>query len=213
MTIVYILIVAAIAAAVYFLFLRKKIATSNRFDGIWKALDGLGIPKSASGFKHEFTTAGGVHIDSTVPVPAEVLLIVDEALAAMIASHRVTFPNWVNYKNVGDYAILMVEPSYTTVEDDPGSSALSITGGTTAGTCIGLNGYTAVERDYIVIAHQAQNNWTKLNYLHNAVYNEGEHCDEWANDRRIGLWFVGWQDQHPHDYAPVLAAIEAGTWQ
>lgn len=174
--------------------------------GINVALDGLGIPTSAANFKHDYRTPQGVMVRSTQELPASALNAIDEGIRMQIARTAQYRPEWTAHNQLSQYAVLVIEPTAYSQIDVPGAPLIQLSGGTTAGTVIGIGGTKSiVDRSYIVIPHQNGQQWRFVNFFREAVMNESEHDNECNNPNRQSPvaeceMFQGWQDVHPHQF-------------
>lgn len=200
-----VLIIIAIAAAIagiwYFL---RKSKTAAADSDIWRALSGLGIPKSKAMFAQTYTTPQGVSVRSTVPVPPAALQSIDTGINNQIVRHNAAYPKWDKGKAFPEYRVLFVDPMAFNQYTDPGSPALLINGVQSAGTVIGMTegNLSPVKEPYIVLPHQQDSQWSHADYLMHSAWNESEHYREWINrdTEPVGKWkeYEGAFDVHPH---------------
>lgn len=191
-TIAIILMIAAIAGAVVFVLWkrRKKPVT----DGITFP-NGIHLPGTPG---YAYATPGGAQVVSVVPVPDDVLPLIDEGITNQLTRINAAKPDWANKRNISDYHIFFIDPMAVNQVNDPGSPALIVSGVQTAGTCVGVAG-DGFSGDFIVAPHQQDTQWRYRSYLVNTTWHESEHQREWANDRGVFYYFVQpGMDNHPH---------------
>lgn len=180
---------------------------------VFRALDGMGIPKSDAGFKRSYTTAAGAKVRSVVDVPPAFLSAIDEG--AQLAIDR-RLPGWNAITSPSQVRVLIIEPSTfrdtqhprygqkcTNLETEPGAPCLLVNGVQTAGTVVGIQQLSAVDLkdSALVIPHQAGQSWAFRSYFVNTLWNETEHLLECVNEGRQGetcLRYQGPFDVHPH---------------
>jgi hypothetical protein len=147
---------------------------------IFRALSGIGIPKTECKFKYDYVTPKGVPVKSVVQVPAEALQLIDAGISVQIARYTQVFPNWNFGKTFGEYRVLFVEPRGVTVENDPGAPLIYVNGTSAAGATIGMEpgNLSPVDRPMMVIPHQEKQNWSHKEFLLNTATAESEHTPE-----------------------------------
>jgi hypothetical protein len=191
-----IFIMLGIAAITFYVRGRK-----NTDKHIYQELDMLGIGKHLAKFEKKYVTPLGAQVRSTVDVPNEFLSLIDDGIQNQIVRHNRAFPNWNNFKMVSDYKVLLIEPMGTNKETEPGSPCIFVNGWQTAGTCLGTYERTKLD-PYIVVPHQAQQNWQYKDYFMRSVWHESEHAREWKNllNEPTGRFFyyANSGDVHPH---------------
>ena len=186
------------------------IATTAAFFGVkylqrWKrvhnALDQeIGIPKHHAKFRYEQMTPAGIKVWSVVEVPDQALDAIDRGISEMLRRYTAIRPDFKNASQIHEYKILFVEPDGVTVETNPGAPFIyHRSGGPTAGTVIGCNSDSACRPYvYIVLPHQAKQNWQYLDYLAHSADHECEHYFEWHNCASLFFYFATAGDVHPH---------------
>jgi hypothetical protein len=187
-----VLIMAAIAGAAYYFKTRDR---SEHY--IELELDLAGISDSYAQFKKDYTTPLGARVQSTVDVPARFLQLIDEGLQNQITRHNRAFPGWDKYKLVSEYDILLIDPMGTNEVTEPGSPHIKVRGISTAGTCLGVYPRTKL-KPYIVVPHQAGQDWRFEDYFMRSIWHESEHVREWLNDQSIFYYWAHSGDTHPH---------------
>lgn len=191
----YIFIVAAIGLVVYGV---HWFVQSQALKKIHQDLTNLGIPKHVSRLKYKQISPMGVRFFSTVKLPVDAMLLVEDGIENQIERHNERFPQWRRYHLLTDYDVIFIDPMATNVETEPGSPALLVKGYQAAGTCIGLDGLPAVDRPHIVLPHQENQEWRFRDYLMRSAWHESEHVREWENDIEVYARFIGAGDVHPH---------------
>ena len=225
-TFTYIGIIAGLAFIGVWWLVRVLPLMDERED-IWDALDvHLGIPKRYAKLRlrwwwpwgaslRQYTPKGAM-VWGTVKVPDNFLALIDQAIRIQLARINHAKPGWDRFRSVSDYAVLMIDPMTINRVTDPGSPALIVSAGNvsaqTAGSTLGTTwepilqangGYrlqgTAVDRPYIVIPHQAVQNWAFQDYFVRSVWFESEHVREFINDFHGEFTaHLGPNDVHPH---------------
>lgn len=209
-------IITIIAAVTGFLFYLAILMPEIKEIG-WihdSLVTSCGISKSYAPlkwFRGKSKTPGGALVRSVVPVPAAFLALIDEGLNNQITRHNVEHPTWDKYKNISDYAILIINPMGATVENDPGAPVLFNHSYETAGTCIGVNPVNTAKRHpswqfwkqwqnrpWIVAPHQVDSNWSHSDFFMHTIWNESEHVREATNDREVFMSYAISGDVHPH---------------
>lgn len=189
---------------IFIILLLLSVLSCGPDKGIYVALDSIGIPAHVAQFQYQVTTPGGVNVQSTVVVPAAALATIDAAISLQIDRISAARPAWVNYRRLDQYSVLLVDPTAYSEIDLPGAPLLQLRGGTTAGTVIGILGTVkTVDRSYIVVPHQAGQQWRFMDFFFQAIRNESEHARECNEPNRLNPaaeceQFSGWQDVHPH---------------
>lgn len=196
-TLAIVLMVAAIAGAVgvrLYFYLRDL----NEKQRIWRSLDAnCGIGKQYSNFKKKYTKAGPRSVRSTKDIPPAFLTGMVAGIADQLALYAERFPGWLKYNKISDYDLLVIDPMATNEVNDPGSPAILVKGQQAAGTCLGVFNYDAVKRPYIVVPHQADSNWSHLQYWVDSIGNESQHVRLAENDYSRFLYYQGERDIHP----------------
>lgn len=188
-------------------------ASDDDMDAIYRALDGVGIPKSEAGFKIVTRTPGGSCVRSVVAVPPEALAAIDTGIRTQIERAGSYNPTWTRKTNLNQYRVLFVEPSTfhaphprdgekcTTLVNTPGSPCLLVKGVQSAGTVIGAGTMSPLGQIYIVLPHQQGQQWRFLDYLAASARNESEHDRECSEEGLQGencIKFQTQSDVHPH---------------
>lgn len=168
--------------------------------GISRDLSNLGIAGEYQNFRKDFRTPGGARVKSTTDnVPPDVLALIDEGLQNQITRHSARYPHWPFYKTISDYDVLLIEPMCHNVESTPGAPCIFAMGIQTAGTTIGTWPYSAVDKPYIVVPHQAGEGWQYRDYFMRSVWHESEHVREFKNSYDdVFQRYLGPNDVHPH---------------
>lgn len=191
-TIAIVIMIAAIAGAVVFVLWGRRKKTAPQ-DGITFP-NGIHLPGTPG---YAYATPGGAQVVSVVPVPADVLPLIDEGITNQLTRINAAKPDWANKRNISDYHIFFIDPMATNQVNDPGSPALIVSGYQTAGTCVGVAG-DGFGGDFIVLPHQQATQWRYRSYLVNSAWSESEHIREWFNDTGVFYGFLGTGDVHPH---------------
>lgn len=157
----------------------------------------LGISAHLADFKHSYTTSRGARVQSTVPVPMEVLPLIDEGILNQIVRHTRQYPHWDKYTQVSDYDVLLIDPMGTNQETEPGSPCIFVNGWQTAGTCLGVYPRSTI-KPYIVAPHQQAQDWRFRDYFMRTIWHESEHIREHQNDIGIFYYWATTGDVHPH---------------
>lgn len=151
-------------------------------------------------FDFKGTTAQGARYFSTVQLPAEAVLAIDQGLGHQIKEYSRLNPQWVNYTKISDYDVHVIDPMCV---NEDGSPCLLVNGWQSAGTMFGsCETCEAInKRPILVVVHQQAQSWRYITYFRNSVQNESEHVREWMNDPTGA--FVYWitrpeGDVHPH---------------
>lgn len=207
---ILILIVATIIAG-YFLN-KYYIRPHEELAKIYRALSGVGIPKTEANFKYDTFTPKGVPVKSVVPVPSDALNLIDAGISLTIARYKAVFTNWDKGFTFPEYQVLFVEPRGVTVENDPGAPLIFANGVSAAGTTL-MGELSPVKNPIIVLPHQEKQQWSHNEFLMNSAQYEAEHTIEFLNRKSEPVDFykkfgtttpfsndpdVGVGDVHPH---------------
>lgn len=196
---IVLIVLGVIGAGVYVWWLKRGRGEAHYTDLEFVM---LGIDKTFRQFKFNVVTAGGVKVKSTVPVPADILPLIDAGIGRQITKHTAQYPNWTAHKNLSDYEVLIIDPMGINQETEPGSPCIFAQGYQTAGTCIGTYPRTNIKVPKIVVPHQANQSWQYREYFLNSIWFESEHVREWVNmnnDPTGIFWhYATAGDQHPH---------------
>src|SRR5688500_16727285 len=92
-TIVFLLFFAA-ACVAGFWWLSNWKKRKKQDQGIWSALDELGIPRHRSNFIADQFSPGGLRVTSTVPVSSTALATLDAAIAQGRRRYKNRYPHW-----------------------------------------------------------------------------------------------------------------------
>lgn len=153
----------------------------------------IGIPNEFTRFQYDYTTSGGIHIKSVVPVPPAFMGYADQGRQRQIDRFKTMFPN---FPEVPDTTILIIHPNHgfnpdgtpsgppcVTEVNDPGAPCLYVGGRKAAGTMLGNDDHwrTLDQVNPIVLAEQTAQNWTHVEWFIETVANEREHVSAWRN--------------------------------
>lgn len=152
-------------------------------------LDGMGVSEEFRTFKHSYRTAAGVEIRSTVPVPPDFQLAVDEALQEQIDHFNQILPDWSLHENRAQRVILIINPNRTyepggnpsppcqNQVNEPGSPCMFVKGVQTAGTVVGLHDrWESIDKKpAVVMPHQEAQGWRFRDYFKATIRHETEH--------------------------------------
>ena len=132
-------------------------------------------------FQYSYTTRGGIEVESVVKLPDAALNAMESGINNQIRRYNAYKPDWKKGTKLIDYAVLVVKPMDYTEPTGPNNNriaCLSVYGGIkSAGTVVGaLN--SRLGRPYIVVAHQANENWADMWFFQQAVDYESEHVRE-----------------------------------
>jgi hypothetical protein len=187
-----------------------------------------GIPDEDTNFKYEYTTPGGIKINSVVPVPAAFLGYADEAAQRQVARFAEMFPAWSNARDIRGRRIFIVVPGRlrqvdgtagphcVTEQDDPGAPCLFISGYKAAAATFGCNDLWQKmdQNPPIVLPHQQFQNWQYVQWFKNSVEYEFEHHSGWMNRQNaptgVFYHFLGANDVHPWMWGDSGAESLAG---
>jgi hypothetical protein len=149
-------------------------------------------PTAPDGFV--YATPAGSRVLSPVPVPDEVLTVIDEGIASQIARMPA---DWTRLRSHSDYSVRFVEPDVYAMD---GSPDLIVGGTESAGTMLCSEpGKNQLECDpanlYIKVPYQV--GWRYLDKLRNTIWYEAEHLAE-TQDPAAFMKYTGTNDVHPH---------------
>lgn len=194
----YIIILIIASGGAFTLWLIRFLRDLNEKERIWRSLDAnCGIGKQYSNFKKKYVTPGGARIRSTVAIPTANIQAVDTAINNQFALYAERFPQWDKYNKISDYDILVIDPMAINQVNDPGSPAILVKGQQAAGTTLGVWNYDPAKKPYFVVPHQADSNWSHMQYWIDSLNNETQHGRLAMNDYSRFLYYTGERDIHP----------------
>ena len=195
------LIVLAVVGGVAWLIARKSKAGGSGSGG--EALQGeferLGISPGRANFNPAYaaTSPSGVRVRSVAQVSSAALMELDAAVEQIRRRYGRKYPRWTKALSAPEYSVLFIEPDGQIDEGTPlGAPTITVGGIESAGTVI-ANSRGGSPLVHIVLPHQGPA-WQWLGYLHDSMYNEGEHFCQSQNDEAVFRSHLGTADVHPH---------------
>lgn len=168
--------------------------------GIYSALDELGIPRHEAQFKFDTLTPKGVQVVSTVPVPPNALSDIDAGIDKQLECVAPLHPSWGEADTHADYRVYFVDPRGH--HPTQGWPEIHVQGIPAAGTAIG-NVRSGWPKRWLVLPHHGTVNWGMGEYLQHSIRHESEHIRASQNDREVFERFVGpGYDVHPNFPCP-----------
>lgn len=185
-------LILAIIVGLYFWRTRAQVT-----DGIITGLVDLGMNKAHfTGLKARGKTPSGCPIFSTVDVPVNAQKNFEIGIQNQLNYYSKLYPGWTKKNKISDYALVVVNPSGTSVETLPGAPTINVRGQQASGTVIGLQANTGPDREYIVMPHQAATAWKFYDYWMVTSRNESVHVRMAYNDLNEFAKHLGEADVH-----------------